>query len=92
MNRDRTWCAEPNCPVRQCSRNQANIGTPLGMTSWAELRGTELCMLGKGFNHCIDSCEHALQCFSEIKDADEAIRKLTDEYCENCAFASIEED
>jgi hypothetical protein len=41
---------------------------------------------------CMDHCIHAKQCFASCDDPDEALKTLTEEYCEHCIFASIEED
>lgn len=89
---DITWCLEYKCPVTDCMRNQANMRNRVGLHSYAMFKGTSECMMSANMDRCMDGCAHAKAVFAENEDPDEALRKLTDEYCEDCIFSSTEED
>lgn len=89
---DITWCMEEKCPVISCRRNAVNMMDRTGLHSYAEFRGTTECMISTGLNECMDGCVHAKECFAESSDPDDALKKLIDEYCDNCELSSIEED
>lgn len=89
---DITWCAEENCPVISCRRNQVNMINRVGIHSYAMFRGTAECPISVSLDECMDGCIHAKECFTKHDDPDDALKELMDEYCERCAFSSVEED
>jgi len=89
---DITWCSEKKCPVTDCMRNQANKINKTGPYSCADLKGTSMCMMSSNMDHCMDGCIHAKETFAGTDDPDEALKTLMDEYCDDCIFASAEED
>jgi len=63
-----------------------------GLHSYAFFKGTPECPISRSLDECISGCVHAKECFARHDDPDMALRALIDEYCEDCAFASAEED
>lgn len=88
---DITWCIESDCPVKGCVRNTVNMYDRSGLHSYANFKGTSECAL-KSEAPCMETCSHAADCFSQIDDPDKALQKLQDEYCDECVFATVEED
>ena len=89
---DITWCAQPNCPIVSCRRNPVNMMERVGVHSYAMFKGTEECPVSQPTDGCFDGCLHMQEIFAKFDDPDEAMRALMDEYCEDCVFASEEED
>ena len=89
---DHTWCIEENCPMTSCYRNTENMINRTGVHSYAMFKGTAECPISRSLDECMDGCFHARECFAKHDDPDEALRELVDEYCEECIFASMEED
>ena len=89
---DITWCLEEACPVTDCMRNVANMMDRSGLHSYAQFKGSAECMMSANMDRCMDGCVHAKEMFASHEDPDEALRELTDEYCEECIFSSVEED
>lgn len=85
---DITWCIESECPVVGCMRNTVNMMDKTGLHSYAAFKGTEDCLMHEG---CMEYCAHARKCFEENEDPDNALFQLQ-QYCDNCVFASMEED
>lgn len=89
---DITWCIEEDCPMITCRRNTVNMIDHSGLHSYAIFKGTAECPVSRSLDECIDGCLHARRCFAAHDDPDEALRELEEEYCDNCMFASMEED
>ncbi len=89
---DITWCMEENCPMTSCRRNVVNMVERVGVHSYAMFKGTAECPVSRSLDECIDGCLYAKECFAKHDDPDDALLELEDEYCEKCAFASVEED
>lgn len=89
---DITWCMEEDCPMRDCMRNQVNMMDRTGLHSYAMFKGTSECPVSVGLDNCFDGCIHAKEVFADTKDPDDALRRLEDEYCDDCMFSSAEED
>jgi hypothetical protein len=51
-------------------------------------KGTGECPIHEG---CMEYCAYARKCFEDNKDPDDALVDLQ-KYCDNCVFASVEED
>lgn len=88
---DITWCTE-DCPVTNCYRNQVNMRDRTGLHSFAVFKGTAECPISRSLDECISGCIHAREIFRKYDDPDEALQALMDTYCDDCAFASKEED
>lgn len=89
---DITWCARSECPAINCIRNTANMMNKSGLHSYADFKGTSECLVSVGLDKCMDGCVHAKECFAKHDSPDDALKELTDDYCDNCMFASVEED
>lgn len=89
---DITWCLEDNCPFINCYRNTVNMMDRTGLHSYAIFKGTRECPLHMNLDDCINGCRHVKECFEKHEDPDEALKELTDKYCDNCIFSSVEED
>lgn len=63
-----------------------------GLHSYAFFRGTPECPISTSLDECMDGCRYAKECFAKHDDPDDALRELISEYCEHCAFESVEED
>ena len=85
---DITWCIESECPIVDCMRNTVNMIDRTGVHSYAMFKGTGECPIHEG---CMEYCAYARKCFEENKDPDDALNDLQ-KYCDNCVFASMEED
>ena len=92
MHDDITWCSETDCPMRSCQRNQANMISRVGVHSFAVFRGTAECPVSRSLDECFDGCLHAKELFAKHDDPDEAMRVLTDLYCDDCIFSEGAED
>lgn len=75
-----------------CMRNNVNMIDKTGLHSYAMFKGTSECPVSAGLELCMDGCLHAKECFAKHDDPDDALKELTDEYCDDCMFASLEED
>lgn len=89
---DITWCSEEKCPMTSCMRNRVNMIERVGLHSYAAFKGTPECPRSITLDECMDGCLHAKECFAYCKDPDDAMRRLMDEFCEDCIFSSVEED
>lgn len=88
---DITWCIEDGCPITDCYRNTANMMQHTGLHSYAFFKGTDECVR-KDMDGCAEHCVHARECYDEYGDRNIARRELQERYCDNCIFASVEED
>lgn len=89
---DITWCMEKDCPMRTCRRNCVNMIDRTGLHSFAIFKGTADCPISVSLDECMVGCVHAKKCFEKYDDPDQALMELFDNYCDNCAFSSEEED
>ena len=92
LSDDITWCMEENCPMVYCRRNPVHMVSRVGLHSYAFFKGTSECPIGRSLDECMNGCIHAKECFVKYDDPEDALDVLINEYCENCAFASLEED
>lgn len=89
---DITWCIRNNCPMVTCRRNPVNMINRSGLHSYAVFMGTSECPISCSLDICMDGCIYAKECFAKHEDPDDALRELTDVYCDKCVFSSTEED
>lgn len=69
-----------------------NMMSHSGLHSYAMFKGTPDCPISTSLDECMDGCIHAKECFAKHADPNDALNELIAEYCEDCAFSSMEED
>ena len=89
---DITWCIHSECPATNCHRNPVNMMNKQGLHSYADFKGTSECLSSTDLDKCINGCIHARELFAKHDDPDDAMRELTDLYCDDCMLSSVEED
>lgn len=89
---DITWCIRSDCPVKDCQRNDVNMMDRSGLHSYADFYGTSECSISAGLDRCMDGCIHAKELLAKYDNPDDALSELIELYCDDCMFASSEED
>lgn len=86
------WCAEHECPVKNCNKNPANMHHDGEPHSYAVYKGTADCPIPRSLDGCVEGCGHAKECFGKYDIPGTALRELMSRFCEYCALACVEED